>query len=107
MKLQVCVGDETFQVEIDDLHARPIVARVEGEAFAVWPESGQVSRANGKVAAGVDSAEVGSAIRPPMPAGTARTGTFGSLAGGSAVRAPIPGVILSILVKEADTVAAG
>ena len=94
MKLQVCVGDETFQVEIDDLHARPIVARVDGEEFAVWPDSGPVNPANGTAAV--------SAPHPPLPRVTSA-----EPAGGSAVHAPIPGVIQKILVKEGDRVEAG
>jgi glutaconyl-CoA/methylmalonyl-CoA decarboxylase subunit gamma len=100
MKLQVCVGDETFQVEIDDLHARPIVARVDGEEFAVWPDSGPVNPANGTAVA--NGTEAVSAPHPPLPRVTSA-----EPAGGSAVHAPIPGVIQKILVKEGDRVEAG
>ena len=41
MNLQVRIGDETFQVEVGDLRARPIIAHIDGAAFEVWPESGQ------------------------------------------------------------------
>lgn len=105
MKLQVCVGDETFQVEIDDLHARPIVARVDGEEFAVWPDSGPVSPANGTAVA--NGHQAGSASHPPAHTDPVRSPASAEFTGGSAVRAPIPGVIQKILVKEGDLVAAG
>ena len=103
MKLEVRVGDETFQVEVDDLHARPIVARVEGEEFAVWPDSGQVSPTNGTAAASSSLAE--SPTRPSKSAVPARMAA--DLTGAPVVRAPIPGVVHAILVKEGDLVASG
>ncbi|RPI93701.1 MAG: acetyl-CoA carboxylase biotin carboxyl carrier protein subunit, partial [Chloroflexi bacterium] len=40
MKLTVKIQDRSFEVEIEDLSARPIVATVEGERFEIWPENG-------------------------------------------------------------------
>ena len=40
MKVTVKINDRSFEVEITDLYARPIVATVEGERFEVWPENG-------------------------------------------------------------------
>ena len=103
MKLEVRVGNETFQVEVEDLHARPIVVRVEGEEFAVWPDSGQVSPANGT--ATVPGTPVDQAI--PLPRPIAPVHATADLAGGPVVHAPIPGVVHAILVKEGDLVAPG
>ena len=36
MKLRVKVGDQSFDVEVGDVNARPILAKVEGETFEVW-----------------------------------------------------------------------
>ena len=38
MKYTVKVADKTYEVEIEDIHARPVIARVEGERFEVHPE---------------------------------------------------------------------
>ena len=38
MKINVKIQEKTFSVEIDDIHARPIQANVDGEIFEVWPE---------------------------------------------------------------------
>ena len=38
MKYRLRLTTSTYEVEIDDLHSRPIVAVVDGEPFEVWPE---------------------------------------------------------------------
>ena len=103
MKVQVCVGDETFQVEGDDLHTRPIIARVAGEEVAVWPDSGPASAASG--AAAPDHLVEPPALRLVPPPATHAAATPGG--DGPAVRAPIPGVIHEILVREGERVEAG
>ncbi len=96
MKLRVKIADETFEVEVKDLTARPIIAEVDGEAFEVYPEES---------AAAVDAVEPGCtpvpAARPtpaPAPSG---------MASGKSVLAPIPGVIIAISVKPGDSVTRG
>ena len=38
MKLQVIIDAQTYQVEIEDIHDRPVIAFVEGEKYEVCPE---------------------------------------------------------------------
>ncbi len=38
MKIKVKIDEQEFEVEINDLTARPIVALVDGQCFEVWPE---------------------------------------------------------------------
>jgi len=38
MIVKVKIGEKTYQVEIEDLNKRPVVARIEGQSFEVWPE---------------------------------------------------------------------
>ena len=38
MKYQVKVDEQTFEVEIVDLHERPIRVLVDGESFDIWPK---------------------------------------------------------------------
>lgn len=40
MKYIISVAGQRYEVEIEDLNVRPIVARVDGEAFEVNPENG-------------------------------------------------------------------
>ena len=45
MKYTVKVAHTSYEVEIEDIHARPVVAHVNGERFEVQPESGTQSLA--------------------------------------------------------------
>ena len=41
MKYVVKVAGQCFEVEIEDLYARPIIARVDGQEFKVSPEDSE------------------------------------------------------------------
>jgi biotin carboxyl carrier protein len=96
MKMRVKINDEVFEVEIDDLKSRPVLATIEGETFEVWPEEAEVSVAR--------SAPVSPASAPaPITSAPISVGSNCSMT----VTAPIPGVILSFSVKVGDNVEAG
>lgn len=40
MKYAVRIADKSYEVEIEDIHARPVIARVDGQTFEVIPENG-------------------------------------------------------------------
>ncbi len=40
MKYVVKIANQSYEVEIVDLHARPIIARVDDQEFEVSPEDG-------------------------------------------------------------------
>jgi biotin carboxyl carrier protein len=40
MKYLVNVADKSYEVEIEDIYARPVIARVDGQEFEVNPENG-------------------------------------------------------------------
>jgi biotin carboxyl carrier protein len=107
MKYKVRIDEHCFEVEIADLNARPVIATVDGEQFEVWPESDPEAAA---AASGNGSGSMLSQARlhsVPVKASTgASNGTNG---GGSSktVRAPIPGVIVSIAVQSQAEVMAG
>ena len=44
MKLIVKVENQSFEVEVGDIHARPIIATIDNEPFEVWPEDVQLVR---------------------------------------------------------------
>src|SRR5512145_2738037 len=98
MKLIVKVENQSFEVEVDDIHARPIVATIDGEAFEVWPEDVQLVRSTvaiGQVAAPY-MAHSPSTPQPatgkPVPASSAPSPALGA----KSVLAPLPGVIVAI-----------
>jgi glutaconyl-CoA/methylmalonyl-CoA decarboxylase subunit gamma len=105
MKYRVRIDQQTFEVEIKDIHARPVIAFVDGEPVEIWPE------ADSPLKAPVPAI----AIAPSMPAKqpTSRPASHnGSPNGASSnilgvVRAPIPGLVTAVQVKSGDEVQAG
>lgn len=98
MKLRVKIDDQTYEVEVGDLSARPVLASVDGETFEVWPEEAQ-SAAPFPVARPVAAPVAAPAARPAAASA--------SVDRAKSVTAPIPGTIVSIAVKEGDAVTAG
>ena len=98
MKLRVKIDDQTYEVELGDLNARPILASVAGETIEDWPEETQAVAAP---VAAVHSAAAPLADAAPRPAAAAVADRS------KAVIAPIPGTIVAINVKEGDSVNPG
>ena len=98
MKLKVVIDNQTYEVEIEDIHARPVIAVVEGERFEVWHE--EESQASQISAA--------PAVSVPEPAGPAPASVSEPKTGGAKdVTSPLPGVIVAILVKPGDAISRG
>jgi len=111
MKYKVTIGKSTFEVEIEDITARPIVAIVDGERFEVWPEGEPTSTAAYPPAAPVAAEEAAlDAVSLPKEVDydvdVAVSGVHGKRRS-SAVLAPIPGTIVSIAVKPGQAVTVG
>lgn len=93
MKVNVRIGNNTYLVEIEQLDKRPIVARIGDDKFEIWPDensTGPVSTPENSV---LPSAKFSNQDSP-----TNRQGY---------VKAPIPGVIVTILIKVGDEVEVG
>lgn len=95
MKVTITIEGKQYQVSIDDLNTRPILAEVDGKTYEVWPEEADAPVASTPTAAPVAAPAV-SAAPAPAPAAGAQTLT-----------APLPGVIISIEVREGETVKNG
>ena len=99
MKIHVRIQDKTFEVQVGDIHARPIQAKVDGELFEVWPEEMVVPSNEQRPS---PSAQIAHPVKPVgISAPVAKSGQFAH------VTAPIPGVITEIKVKEGDSVTYG
>jgi len=94
MKLRVKIDDQMFDVEVNDLSSRPILASVDGETFEIWPED----------AAAPEIAPVQAAPAQARPVAAAAEAAVDKT---KSVTAPITGVIISIAVKEGDVVKQG
>ncbi len=106
MKITVKVDNQSYEVEVGDIHDRPVMAVVDGEAFEVWPEEVVISHPSTHshavpLQAAPQSAPKATAAPAPVAAPTA------GIDNAKAVRAPIPGVIISVAVKPGDVVKHG
>ncbi len=94
MKVNLTIEGKQYQVTLKDLTARPIIAEVDGQAYEVWPEDEQ--------------APTPTAISSSSkPAATSTTTSTPVTAGNLTLNAPLPGVIISIEVKEGQAVTSG
>jgi biotin carboxyl carrier protein len=94
MKYTVKVGDKEFEVEIDDINQRPIIARVEGEEFEVRPEIG-------------NKPAVSPAVSPATEATPIQSSASPSSLSGNSLLSPLPGVVIEVFVKTGEEVEAG
>ena len=93
MKYIVKVADKSYEVEIEDIHARPVIARVDGQEFEVSPENGIKPTAQ-KGARGFKPAELS---KPPSSPGINT----------NELTAPLPGTVIEIFVKAGEKIEAG
>ena len=89
MKVSVKIDDQIYNVEIQDINKRPIVATVDGETFEITPE-----------------VEL-SASSPSMPAPDIVTKTTTQTNSGKALLAPLPGTITEIFVLPGAQIETG
>lgn len=99
MKMKIKVENETYEVEIDDLETRPVLAKVNGETFEVFPEEAQVA-----MPVETTSTPAKPAATPARPA--PKPAAVAAVTGKSVV-APIPGVIENVSVREGEEVKSG
>jgi biotin carboxyl carrier protein len=98
MKMRVEIDGQVYEVDIEDLNARPVIAMVDGERFEVWPEEAETAAPTPAAAPTVAAPEpvAMSTATPPAAKGGAKELT-----------APLPGVIVAIAVKPGDKVSTG
>lgn len=101
MKYKITVKDQTYEVEIENINARPVIAHVDGERFEIMP--GNVNQAETKKEAS-RSAEKRSFNPNPTPAAPISPNPAIS---GNNLTAPLPGTVVDVFVKVGDKVEAG
>ena len=100
MRIKVEIQEKIYEVTIHDIHARPVIAEVDGVQYQVWPEEQDSAHAVAVAAAPV----VAPAAPEAAPAAPARAAVA---AGASTLNAPLPGTIVAINVREGDSVEEG
>jgi biotin carboxyl carrier protein len=93
MKYRVRVADQSYEVEIEDINARPVIARIDGQEFKVDPENG-----------------IKPAIQPAMKELNAveiPKQSPGSSESTNELTAPLPGTVIAVFVKAGDSIESG
>lgn len=104
MKYTVTVQGQTFDVEVGDVTARPVIATIGATTFEVWPETPKNTLANTPQASEVRRATPPpTEMAKPQPANLPAPSSANSVA----VKAPIPGVIVAITAQVGMTVSVG
>ena len=98
MKYKLTVNDQTYEVEIENINARPVVVTVDGQRFEVIPEAANQPQVKTEAVSKVESKPV---AMNPLPAANQPIG------GNSSLNAPLPGTIVEVFVKAGDKVEAG
>ncbi|GAB4476099.1 MAG: hypothetical protein Kow00124_17830 [Anaerolineae bacterium] len=104
MKITLTIDEQTYEVEIENPHARPVIARVNGERFEVWPQPPAPTPVVPSVGAPAGAAPAERPVPRPLPAPPPRTAPAES---GRAIHAPIPGVIDKVSVQAGSVVKRG
>ncbi|MGV8049231.1 MAG: biotin/lipoyl-containing protein [Anaerolineaceae bacterium] len=98
MIIKVEIDGQTYAVVIQDIHARPIIAEVDGQTLRVWPEEEN----------GPASTVPGAAIQTvPVRQTLIKKNQPPAASSSLDLTAPLPGVIITIDVKPGDTVKTG
>ena len=100
MKMKVVIEGQTYTVEVIDIHARPVKAMIEGKIFEVWPE-------DENFASNVVQTEAPLISVPEPVSKPGAIGATNTTQQSDQVQAPLPGVIVAVLVKPGDTVSRG
>lgn len=93
MKYVVKVADQSYEVEIEDIYARPVIARVNGQEFKVNPEDDiRLTPQSGSK----------EPMKVELPKQVVTSGTTAD-----EMTAPLPGTVVEIFVKPGDSIEAG
>jgi biotin carboxyl carrier protein len=95
MKYKITVHDQTYEVEIENINLRPVIAIVDGERFEVTPENEAAQAAAQPIAEKKRFA--------PNP----QTASPNPAISGSTQTAPLPGTVIEVFIKAGEKVEAG
>jgi glutaconyl-CoA/methylmalonyl-CoA decarboxylase subunit gamma len=99
MKYTVRIAKKTYEVEIKDIHARPVIAHVDGREFEVNPENGIRLEARAERNIQKETPETKS-FEPFKPQSRPSPNV-------NEMTAPLPGTVTEIFVKAGDQIEAG
>jgi len=104
MKYKIAVNNKTYEVEIENINARPVIAFIENERFEVMPEN--TNQADVTKEADEIKNKAQRKAFDPNPAPVAAYSPNPALSGNT-LTAPLPGTIIEVFVKAGEKVEAG
>jgi biotin carboxyl carrier protein len=104
MKYKITVNSKVYEVEIENINARPVIAFVDGDRFEVMPEHGDQAEARKETDERKNKAEKKS-FNPNQPAVVAPAPN--QALNGNTQTAPLPGTVIEVFVKPGEKVEAG
>ncbi|HLF73729.1 MAG TPA: biotin/lipoyl-containing protein [Anaerolineales bacterium] len=93
MKYTVRIADRSYEVEIEDVEARPVIARVDGQTFEVHPENGIKLEIQ-------TEARPAESVDLPKPRQTPGLNA-------SEMSAPLPGTVTEVFVRAGEQIESG
>jgi glutaconyl-CoA/methylmalonyl-CoA decarboxylase subunit gamma len=99
MKYTVRIAQKTYEVEIEDIHARPLIAHVDGQEFEVNPENGIKAKVRAEPGVQNEAQEIRS-FELPKPQSSPGLNI-------NELTAPLPGTVIEVFVKAGDQIEAG
>lgn len=100
MKYKLNVNNQTYEVEIENINARPVVVTVDGQRFEVMPENDKQVEVQQEAGAKVES-------KPSPQVAAPLAASLPPANGNHTLTAPLPGTVIEIFVKPGEQVAAG
>lgn len=101
MKYKIKVNNQTYEVEIENINTRPVIAHVDGERFEIMPEN--ADQAETRKDAGSTTEKK---VFTPNPVPAAKPSPNPALSGNT-LTAPLPGTVVEVFVKPGEKVEAG
>lgn len=101
---EITVGGKPYKIDIEDFDGKRAVVKVDGKPFEIDVKKAADSVLSGAVGSSYPSAETHKAA-PAVP--EPPVAHVGSVPSGGEVIAPMPGLILKVMVSVGDRVAAG
>ena len=100
MKYKITVNNKAYEVEIEDINKRPVVAFVDGDRFEVMPEHADQAETKKEAVRKTENKTFN-----PNPAPAASSPNLAL--SGNTQTAPLPGTVIEVFVKAGDKVEAG
>jgi glutaconyl-CoA/methylmalonyl-CoA decarboxylase subunit gamma len=101
MKYTITVNQKTYEVEIENINARPVIAHVDGERFEVMPEDAGQAETRHEAIVKTEKKTL-----TPNPSKATATSSNPEV-NGKTLTAPLPGTVVEVFVKAGDNVEAG